>query len=71
VVVDDALRGGGRSERVEPFLRYRMDEGKPTVVTMNNEVAPSRVLYSFFHEFTTVRFEGQDVRKLRRIDGGW
>ena len=76
VVVDDALRGGGQSEKLEPFLRYRMDEGKPTVVTLNDQVTLSPILNSFFHEYTTVDFtEGEDQRldqlALRRSDGEW
>lgn len=62
LVVDDALRMGGRSELLEPFLRYRQDEGKPTIVTMNNQVAVSEVLASFLHSYTAINLEGEDRR---------
>jgi len=71
VVVDDMLRGGGRSEELEPFLRYRQDEGKPTVITMNDQVTLSPVLASFLHEYTRVSFKGEDVRKVGSPGARW
>jgi DNA replication protein DnaC len=62
LVVDDALRMGGKSELLEPFLRYRQDEGKPTIVTMNNAVALSEVLSSFLHSYTAINLAGDDRR---------
>jgi hypothetical protein len=62
VVMDDALRQGGTSELLEPFLRYRHDEGKPTIITMNDQVSVSAVLASFLHAFTNVLFAGEDRR---------
>jgi len=62
VVVDDALRQGTTSALLEPFLRYRHDEGKPTVLTMNDQVSASAVMTSFLHDFTNVHFAGEDRR---------
>jgi DNA replication protein DnaC len=62
LVVDDALRMGGKSELLEPFLRYRQDEGKPTIVTMNNTVTVSEVLNSFLHSYTAIDLVGDDRR---------
>lgn len=62
LVVDDALRMGGKSELLEPFLRYRQDEGKPTIVTMNNQVVVSEVLGSFLHSYTAITLAGEDRR---------
>ena len=62
LVVDDALRMGGKSELLEPFLRYRQDEGKPTIVTMNNQVNASPVFDSFLHSYTAINLSGEDRR---------
>lgn len=62
LVIDDALRMGGKSELLEQFLRYRQDEGKPTIVTMNNQVAVSEVLGSFLHSYTAINLAGEDRR---------
>lgn len=73
VVVDDLGRTRAAPEEIEPFLRYRMDEGKPTLITMNNEVALSATLYSFLHEFVYVTLAGEDrrIHPLERADGEW
>jgi DNA replication protein DnaC len=62
LVVDDALRMGGKSELLEPFLRSRQDEGKPTIITMNNQVAVSEVLGSFLASYTRIVLAGDDRR---------
>jgi DNA replication protein DnaC len=73
VVVDDALRQGGTSQTLEPFLRYRHDESKPTVITLNNEATLSPVLDSFLHDFRTVHFAGVDrrINPLEPTDARW
>jgi hypothetical protein len=62
-VLDDLGRTGGSTEVIEPFLRYRMDEAKPTIVTMNNAVPLSATLESLLHEFDYVNMTGVDRRK--------
>jgi len=62
VVIDDALRQGGTSDQIETFLRYRHDEAKPTVLTINNAATLSVTLDSFLHDFRTVHFAGEDRR---------
>jgi hypothetical protein len=63
LVVDDALRMGGRTELLEPFLRTRQDEGKPTIITINNTVAVSEVMASFMASFTNIELAGADRRR--------
>lgn len=63
LVVDDLGRTTGAVEAVEPFLRYRMDEAKPTIVTMNTTVALTATLESLLHEYTFVTMVGPDRRK--------
>jgi DNA replication protein DnaC len=63
VVVDDMLRLGGGYEVLETYLRTRQDDGKPTVITMNNNVTLSEVLASFLSSFTTILLDGDDRRR--------
>lgn len=63
VVIDDLGYHDRSVETVEPFLRYRMDEAKPTIVTMNTTVALTARMESLLHEFTYVVFTGTDLRK--------
>jgi DNA replication protein DnaC len=72
VIVDDLGRTAGATDTIEPFLRYRMDEGKPTIITMNN-VPLSDTLRSLLHEFTYIVFEGEDrrVSPLEPDHAGW
>jgi DNA polymerase III delta prime subunit len=63
VVVDDMLRLGGGYEVLEAFLRSRQDDGKPTIITMNNDVNLSEVLASFLSSFTTILLDGDDRRR--------
>ena len=62
LVVDDLGRTLEASEAIEPFLRYRQDEAKPTIVSMNNQVPLSATLYSFLHEYVYVTLAGEDRR---------
>jgi len=73
VVVDDLGRVAQSPETIEPFLRYRMDEAKPTIVTMNTMVPLSATLESFLHEHTYITFAGADRRKspLEPHHGRW
>jgi DNA replication protein DnaC len=73
LVVDDLGRTSGSIEGVEPFLRYRMDEAKPTVVTINNAVPLTATLESFLHEYTFVSLAGLDrrVSPLEPHNGRW
>lgn len=72
-VVDDLGRTPGAIEYIEPFLRRRMDAGKPSVITMNNEVPLPATLESLLHEFSFVTFTGVDRRKspLEPHHGRW
>jgi DNA replication protein DnaC len=73
LVLDDMGRMIENIEIIEPFLRYRMDEAKPTIVTMNSAVALTATLGSLLHEFTYVVFEGTDrrVSPLEPGHAGW
>jgi DNA replication protein DnaC len=73
IVIDDVGRTAGAVETLEPFLRYRMDEAKPTIVTMNSAVALTATLESLLHEFTFVPFAGPDRRisPLEPDHGRW
>ena len=62
IVVDDLGRTQGSVEVVEPFLRYRMDEAKPTIVTMNSNITLTATLESFVHEHTYIALAGVDRR---------
>jgi hypothetical protein len=62
VVVDDLGRTAGTPSEIEPFLRYRFDEGKPTIVTVNDTVVLPATLHSFLHEFIFITFAGEDRR---------
>jgi hypothetical protein len=62
VVVDDALHFGGTDEYVEPFLRQRSDNGRPTIVTINNGINMSASLTSFLRPWPLADFGGPDLR---------
>jgi len=62
IVIDDLGYHDQSVEVVEPFLRYRMDEAKPTIVTMNSAVALTARMESLLHEFTFIPFAGTDRR---------
>jgi hypothetical protein len=63
VVVDDALHWGGSDEYLQPFLRARSDNGRPTILTINNEVVLSDSMASYLSNWTTVTFSGRDLRR--------
>jgi DNA replication protein DnaC len=73
VVLDDLGRTPEAPEIIEPFLRYRMDEAKPTIITMNVSVPISATLESFLHEFTYITLVGIDrrVSPLEPDHGRW
>lgn len=66
LVVDDALRMGGEPILLEPFLRGRMDDGKPTIVTLNNNVSLSPIFASLMHEYARAGLDGEDMRRAAR-----
>ena len=64
VVWDDMLRFGVNEVEVEGFLRTRRQNGKPTIITMNNGINLGEVMTSFLSSFTWVTFSGRDMRKV-------
>jgi hypothetical protein len=66
VVIDDFMRLGGNDPTImEGFLRARHGSGRPTILTMNNEVHLNSIMDSFLANWTWALFKpGEDFRLL-------